>query len=234
METYQSGPYRIERRGEFSFVIPRQGGMLTDGVIYSDSKLFEASLKDGCPVQVANVAHLPGIVGSSIALPDIHSGYGFPIGGVAAFDADEGVVSPGGVGYDINCGVRVLLSRVGRDDLRGREDDLLESIYRAVPAGVGSKRSDLGIGRALFESCMVSGAGGAVEGGFGSSEDLDHIEGAAASWVPIPARSRPGPSSAEARSSALSVRETTSSRSGTSTRFSTRPLPRTSGSASRR
>jgi tRNA-splicing ligase RtcB len=177
METFRSGPYGIERRGEFTYVIPRQGRMLTDGVIYSDAGLFEASLKDGCPVQVANVAHLPGIVGPSIAMPDIHSGYGFPIGGVAAFDADEGVVSPGGVGYDINCGVRVLTSRISREELAGREDDLLESLYRAVPAGVGSKRSDLGIDRPLFEACMLSGAAAAVDAGFGGSEDLGHIEG---------------------------------------------------------
>jgi tRNA-splicing ligase RtcB (3'-phosphate/5'-hydroxy nucleic acid ligase) len=151
--------------------------MRTEGVIYSDSELFALSAKDGCPVQVANVAHLPGIVGPALAMPDIHLGYGFPIGGVAAFDADEGVVSPGGVGYDINCGVRLLTSSLDREDVRGLEEGLIDALFKAVPAGVGSRRTDLGIGGNLFEACMVSGASAATEAGFGERSDVDRIEG---------------------------------------------------------
>lgn len=177
MGTYQSGGYRVEREGECRFVIPPQGRMLTRGVIYASRKIFEAVLKDGCAVQVANVAHLPGILGSAVAMPDIHSGYGFPIGGVAAFDAGDGVVSPGGVGYDINCGVRLLASRLDRREIKNLlDEDLLDALYRAVPAGVGSKRKDLGISRELMESCLVQGAAGAVDAGFGDSSDLERME----------------------------------------------------------
>ena len=177
METYQSGRYRVEREGEYRYVIPRQGGMRTRGIILASSRIFEAVLKDGCVTQVANVAHLPGIVGDALAMPDIHSGYGFPIGGVAAFDADDGVVSPGGVGYDINCGVRLLASRLERDEIRDLlSDDLLDALFSAVPAGVGSKRKDLGISRDLMESCLVDGAAAAVEAGFGDPADLERIE----------------------------------------------------------
>ncbi len=176
MDSFQCGPYRIEQRTDHCFVVPRQGGMLTEGVIFANANLFRAALKDGCPLQVANVAHLPGIVGPAIAMPDIHSGYGFPIGGVAAVDATDGVVSPGGVGYDINCGVRLLASRLTRDDIAGFEDGLLDAFHKAVPAGVGSSRKDLGIKADLFEACLLSGAAAAVEAGFGAPVDLEHIE----------------------------------------------------------
>ncbi len=104
---------RVERIDEYRWRVPRQGGMRTDGLIFADAELMR-DLEGGGDQslqQVANVAHLPGIVGPAIAMPDIHWGYGFPIGGVAAFDEREGVVSPGGVGYDINCGVRLLAAR---------------------------------------------------------------------------------------------------------------------------
>ncbi len=177
MEAFKSGPYTIEQKDGQTFVIPRQGGMRTSGVIFVDKAMFRAALADGCPIQVANVAHLPGIVGPAMAMPDVHSGYGFPIGGVAAFDAEDGIVSPGGVGYDINCGVRLLLSRVERDEIRGRETNLLDRLSRNIPAGVGSKRSDLKNRKKLFHSCMADGARAAVDAGFGVRDDLTHIEG---------------------------------------------------------
>ena len=93
---------KLERMDEYRWRIPRQGRMLVDGVVYSNIKLMDQLRSDQSLQQVANVAHLPGIVGASLAMPDIHWGYGFPIGGVAAMDSDEGVISPGGVGYDIN------------------------------------------------------------------------------------------------------------------------------------
>ncbi len=94
--------FRLEKIDEYRWRIPREGGMRTEGVIYADEKMLEDIKKDQSLLQVRNVAFLPGIVGPSLAMPDIHWGYGFPIGGVAAFDVNEGVVSPGGVGYDIN------------------------------------------------------------------------------------------------------------------------------------
>jgi tRNA-splicing ligase RtcB len=97
-----TSPPALERLDDYRWRIPKSGGMRVDGVVYADDRLIEAIRRDPCLEQVQNVAHLPGIVGASLAMPDIHWGYGFPIGGVAAMDAVDGVVSPGGVGYDIN------------------------------------------------------------------------------------------------------------------------------------
>lgn len=166
--------YMLEERGDGCYVIPKQRKMRTEGLIFSSERLIEGVLSDGCAAQVANVAHLPGIVGYSMAMPDIHQGYGFPIGGVAAFDAEEGIVSPGGVGYDINCGVRIYTSKLDDSDLKGREDLLADGIFQSVPSGVGSKRKDTQ--HDLLEPCLVDGARAAVEAGFGHAEDLEHIE----------------------------------------------------------
>src|SRR5271166_4262608 len=119
--------------------IPKTGAMLVPGRVYASAKMIEAMREDPALTQVANVAHLPGIVGYSLAMPDIHWGYGFPIGGVAAIDAEEGVVSPGGVGYDINCGVRLIRTKLRYDDVIARAEYLADSIYNAIPAGVGSE-----------------------------------------------------------------------------------------------
>lgn len=98
----QEHPVRVERIDNYRWLIPREGDMLTDGMVYVDEKMMDQIRNEESLQQVKNVAHLPGIVGRSLGMPDIHWGYGFPIGGVAAFDMDEGIVSPGGVGYDIN------------------------------------------------------------------------------------------------------------------------------------
>src|SRR5919107_3634794 len=99
----------IQRIDAYRYRLPKEGGMRVDGIVYADERMMQDIQKDEILQQVRNVAHLPGIVGASIAMPDIHWGYGFPIGGVAAMDAEHGVVSPGGVGYDINCGVRLAV-----------------------------------------------------------------------------------------------------------------------------
>src|SRR3989449_8121714 len=117
---------RVERIDEYRWRVPREGGMRTEGLIFADAELMRDLEGDQSVQQVANVAHLPGIVGPAIAMPDIHWGYGFPIGGVAAFDEEEGVVSPGGVGYDINCGVRLLVAPLGIADVRPRLAQLVE------------------------------------------------------------------------------------------------------------
>ncbi len=150
--------------------------MRTDGLIFADSKLMHDLEGDQCVQQVVNVAHLPGIVGPSIAMPDIHWGYGFPIGGVAAFDEQDGVVSPGGVGYDINCGVRLLRTPLAIDELRPRLRSLADTLFKQIPSGVGSSRSDLKLSVKELNRVLERGAEWAVGEGYGTESDLQCIE----------------------------------------------------------
>ena len=125
---------KLQQLDEVRWRIPREGKMNVDGLIYASERMMQDIRKDKSLEQVANVAQLPGILGHSIAMPDMHWGYGFPIGGVAAFDADEGVLSPGGVGYDINCGVRLLRSEL--HERRGAADgsrSCARDLQRAIP-----------------------------------------------------------------------------------------------------
>ena len=156
--------------------IPRQGEMRVDGLVYADAAMMEALRDDQSLQQVRNVAHLPGIVQPSLAMPDIHWGYGFPIGGVAAMDADEGVVSPGGVGYDINCGVRMLRSSLTRSEVQPRLRDIVSHMYQQVPTGVGSHRRDLKLSPKDLRQVLTDGAAWAVKRGLGRASDLPHIE----------------------------------------------------------
>ena len=150
--------------------------MRTEGLIFADAELMRDLEGDQSVQQVANVAHLPGIVGPAIAMPDIHWGYGFPIGGVAAFDEEEGVVSPGGVGYDINCGVRLLVAPLGIADVRPRLAQLVDALFATIPSGVGASRSDVTLGRRELEQVLSRGARWAVEQGYGFPGDLEAIE----------------------------------------------------------
>src|ERR687889_2294257 len=131
----------IERLDPYRVRLPKTGGMRVDGLVYADERMMQDIQKDESLQQVRNVAHLPGIVGASIAMPDIHQGYGFPIGGVAAMDADYGVVSPGGVGFDINCGVRLVRTALTEQDVRPKLRELMQQIFRAVPCGAGGSGS---------------------------------------------------------------------------------------------
>ncbi|MEW5802171.1 MAG: RtcB family protein [bacterium] len=167
---------KVQKIDDYRWRIPREGKMKTDGIIYADQKMLEDIQKDMSLVQVANVACLPGIVGHSLAMPDIHWGYGFPIGGVAAFDPAEGVVSPGGVGYDINCGVRLMRSNLRKDEIQADVRNLIEAIYRNIPSGVGSRRKDLKLGPSDEREVLIKGAAWAIGQGFGVPEDLEHIE----------------------------------------------------------
>jgi len=166
----------LEKVNEFTWRIPATDRMRTDGIIYASRRLMELIEKDNSPQQVANVAMLPGIVGNSMAMPDIHWGYGFPIGGVAAFDESEGVVSPGGVGYDINCGVRMLTTNLRAPDVREHMDRILDALFNAVPCGVGSRSRVLELSKSQMNDVLMSGAAAAVDMGFGTVEDLDFIE----------------------------------------------------------
>jgi len=149
-------------------------GMRVKGIIYVDETL-QKDLEDQAIDQVANVATLPGIVGSSMAMPDVHTGYGFAIGGVAAFDLEDGIVSPGGVGYDINCGVRLLKSNLLREDVLTKMKDLVSILYNEIPSGVGSK-GRIRLGPDDEKKILLKGARWAVEQGFGDASDLEKIE----------------------------------------------------------
>lgn len=172
----------LEPLDEYRWLIPRRGKMRTEGLIYADRALLDEILgAEGHGVealrQVVNVACLPGIAGRSLAMPDIHWGYGFPIGGVAAFDPDRGgVVSPGGVGYDINCGVRLLRSTLHEDDVRPRLAPLMNQIMRDVPAGVGSHYKGSRLEPSEVQAVLREGAAWVVSQGYGVEADLAHME----------------------------------------------------------
>ncbi len=166
---------KIEKIDDFRWRIPKEGGMRVEGKIYADKGMLEKVQADQSPQQVANVAHLPGILKYSLAMPDIHWGYGFPIGGVAAFDLDEGVISPGGVGYDINCGVRLVRTELKRKDIEKRLQELVGVLFRSIPTGLGSK-SEMRLSLAEEKKVLIEGARWAVSSGYGSGEDLEYIE----------------------------------------------------------
>jgi tRNA-splicing ligase RtcB len=166
---------RPERLDAFRVRLPRTGPMRADGIVYADAALFGAIRDDPALVQVCNVATLPGIVGASLAMPDIHWGYGFPIGGVAAFDAEEGVISPGGVGFDISCGVRLLRTDLVASEVERDLPRLVDEIFSRVPSGVG-RGSSLRLRRREMKEVMTRGAAWAVEAGFGTAADLEYLE----------------------------------------------------------
>ncbi len=169
-------PEGLRRIDETRIEVPKgyTEGMHVGGIIYVDVEL-EAFLEEGAVRQVANVATLPGIVKRSLAMPDIHTGYGFAIGGVAAFDTDGGIISPGGVGYDINCGVRLLRSDLTRAEVLPRMRDIVARLYNEVPSGVGSK-GKLRLTREDERLILLKGARWAVEQGYGTSEDIERTE----------------------------------------------------------
>jgi len=152
-------------------------GMRVGGLIYASDKLVEQIRKDRALEQVANVACLPGIVGASMAMPDIHWGYGFPIGGVAATDpAEGGVISPGGVGYDINCGVRLIRTDLEHADVRSRMRQLVDSLFSHIPCGVG-RQSPIRFSEPETLELMKTGSPWIVKKGYGTSRDAEHTEG---------------------------------------------------------
>jgi tRNA-splicing ligase RtcB len=183
-QTY-SGP--LEQIGPCQWRIPKsyKSGMRVDGLIYADERLIEQVRKDQAPEQVANVATLPGIQNYSLAMPDIHWGYGFTIGGVAATDpAQGGVISPGGVGYDINCGVRVIRTNLTVEDVRDRHRELVDELFRRIPTGVG-RTGKYCFRQREMQRVLAEGPAYLVrERGLGTSRDIEfteangHLEGA--------------------------------------------------------
>lgn len=166
-----AAPPALTREGPYRWRIERYGEMRVPGIVFASPELLPAATGDRSLEQVANVATLPGIVTASFAMPDVHAGYGFPIGGVAATDVEGGgVVSPGGVGFDISCGVRLLVSDLGVDAVRSRREPLMDRLAAAVPRGLGQVGS-LGSGNHFLEVQVVERLfDEAVAGGFGLSE----------------------------------------------------------------
>ncbi len=168
----------LERVNDFCWRIPKsyKAGMRVDGLIYADDQMIDLIRKDQAPEQVANVAFLPGIQHASLAMPDIHWGYGFCIGGVAATDPDEGgVISPGGVGYDINCGVRLVRSNLTESDVKPVHARLMDQLYANIPAGVGRDGKYVFSGKELRQ-LMAGGVGFLKKRGLATESDIDHTE----------------------------------------------------------
>ena len=167
----------LQRLDDYRYLIPKsyKPGMRIEGLIYANEQLISQIDKDLTKDQVANVATLPGLVGRSLAMPDAHQGYGFCIGGVAAADLDEGVVSAGGVGFDINCGVRLLATPFEDKDVRPKLDLLIDQLFRDIPCGTG-RTGLLNVHRAELDNVLRDGAQWAVEHGYGRQEDAAHIE----------------------------------------------------------
>ncbi len=157
------------------WLIPKTGNMRVPGLIFSSPELLKEVQEGQSLTQVVNVSTLPGIVGHSLAMPDIHWGYGFPIGGVAAFDINEGIISPGGVGYDINCGCRLMTTALRADEIRPELKRLITELYKNIPAGVGT-RGPVHLSEKAESEVAEKGASWAVKKGFGRPEDLEKTE----------------------------------------------------------
>jgi tRNA-splicing ligase RtcB len=167
----------LEKIDDFRWRIPKGEVpcMRTDAIIYASEQMIPQIRSDNAPIQAANVACLPGIVGNSLAMPDIHWGYGFPIGGVAAVDADEGSISPGGIGFDINCGVRLIKTNLTVDDIGDKRKALMSELYDNIPSGLGSKGLTR-LGNKELEEVLLCGSEWAVENGYGWESDLESTE----------------------------------------------------------
>lgn len=167
LERIDTNRWRIPTRYSSEMRVP--------GIVYADDELLEQILADNALHQVANVASLPGIVGHALGMPDIHWGYGFPVGGVAATHADYGVVSPGGIGFDINCGVRLLATDLQHQQIKGRVDKLADELFNTLPSGVGGSGMRI-LNAQEIRMVLERGAAWAIEEGYGFAEDLDVTE----------------------------------------------------------
>jgi tRNA-splicing ligase RtcB len=173
---------QVRKVTDFLWEIPRTGDMLVPGRIYGDREIIDQLMADqpkarewNALLQVRNVACLPGIQKFSLAMADIHPGYGFPIGGVGAFDTKEGIVTVAGVGFDCNCGVRTMRTGLTRQEVESKREELAEALYRKIPAGLGSK-GNIRLNRREIDDVLKNGARFAVRRGYGTEEDLEYIE----------------------------------------------------------
>jgi len=164
----------LEKINDFTFKIKKHGNMTVDCILYLNEKLAN-DLEDGAITQVKNVATLPGIIGKSIAMSDIHIGYGFSIGGVAAFSAKDGIISPGGIGFDINCGVRTLVTNLVYDDIKDKLPKIVEEIFTNVPCGVGGD-GKIKLTHTELDEVLKHGGKWALEKGYGDKSDVECCE----------------------------------------------------------
>ena len=193
---------QLNKIDDYRWEIPKsyKPGMRVPGMVYADKAMLEVIKEEQSLEQVANVAFLPGIVGRSMAMPDIHWGYGFPIGGVAATRVSDGVISPGGVGYDINCGVRLLRTNLTENEVKPKIKELVNVLFRDIPSGLGSE-GKIRLGEKEIDEVLTEGAHWAVKRGFGLPEDLEATEetgrmkGAAPDKVSARAKKRGAPQS---------------------------------------
>ena len=171
------GGINLNRINDNLWEIPATGKMKVPGRIYISEEMIKTQFEnDEALKQVVNVACLPGIQKYSLAMPDIHWGYGFPIGGVAATDLDEGVISPGGVGYDINCGVRLAATLVNYNEVKDKISKLVENLFKNIPTGVGSSGAIKKVSTKEMKKILQEGSQWAVENGFGTDEDISFTE----------------------------------------------------------
>ena len=175
METREFDGVRLERVREFVWEIPREGDMRVPARVLASEPLLEQIGDDLTLTQLKNATHLPGIAGRAICMPDGHQGYGFPVGGVGATDTENGCISPGAVGYDINCGVRMMNTNLTYDDLRGREEELVEALFANVPSGLGGG-GIVETDRPTVEAVLDRGVDWALEEGYAVESDLTHCE----------------------------------------------------------
>ena len=150
-------------------------GMKVPVTIYANEVLLEKMMTDRTIKQAVNVSTLPGIQEHSVVLPDGHEGYGFPVGGVAAMDAEEGMISPGGVGYDINCGVRLLRTNLTEEQVRPKLNDLVNDLFKSIPSGVGSKGA-VRLTQSELDEVLVKGVSWAIDNGYGTNDDANVCE----------------------------------------------------------
>ena len=165
----------LRKIDKYRWEVPKTGEMRVPGIIYASEKMLKGEKQNEPLKQVANVATLPGILKASMAMPDMHWGYGFPIGGVAAFDWETGIISPGGVGYDINCGVRLATTALVEKEVRPKLKDLVNSLYQNIPSGVGSTGS-IKLSVKEEKKVLKQGSRWAVSQGFGNDMDIEHTE----------------------------------------------------------
>ena len=160
---------KMKKVDEYIYELPKQDGMNVPGRIFASEEIFD-KVEEQCVIQLANIAKLPGIVGYSLAMSDVHVGYGAPVGGVAAFDAKKGIVSPGVIGYDINCGVRLVSTNLTKKEFMPKRNNLMKDIYKNVPSGVGTK-SEFRLDNKEIANVVLEGVNWAIRKGYGKKED---------------------------------------------------------------
>ncbi|MCY0852417.1 MAG: RtcB family protein [Thermoplasma acidophilum] len=165
----------VRRIDDYTYMIDKENGMNVPGIVYSSEELFKKSVDEGSLKQVMNVAKLPGIIKASYAMPDIHLGYGFPIGGVAAFDAETGIISPGGVGYDINCGVALVSTGISFDEFMPKIKEVTDDLFIEIPSGLTSRKG-LKVSSSDLNEILRSGLKWAYEHDLATRDDMDHTE----------------------------------------------------------